>query len=132
MHWFLIKLKKLDLGHFLFKNHSARFFPKKLFCLILILYATVTSCKNSEKNPYTDFLQNLKNLILGPIWPKNFKNGFSQKIILFSLKPLYHCRFMQKIREAPYIAFWWYLKNLALAPLQVHFCLKTSKQDFSL
>ena len=32
-----------------------------------------------RKNPCTDFLQNLKNLILGPIWPKNFKNGFPQK-----------------------------------------------------
>ena len=132
MHWFLIKLKKLNLGHFLFKNHRARFFPPKLLCSILILYATVTSCKNSEKIHALIFYKTWKTSFWAPFGPKTSKTVFPKKIILFSFKPLYHCRFMQKIREAPYIAFWWYLKNLVLAPLQVHFCLKTSKQDFSL
>ena len=35
MNWFAMKLKKLVLGHFLFKNPSTKFFPKKPFKLVL-------------------------------------------------------------------------------------------------
>ena len=51
-------IKKLILGHFLPKNPSARFFPKKTFESILSLYAAVT---------------------LGPFLSKNFKTQFFAK-----------------------------------------------------
>ena len=46
---YIVKFKKVILGHFLFKNPGARIFPKESFELILSLYALLTSCKKSKK-----------------------------------------------------------------------------------
>ena len=43
------KTQKTQFGPPFVQNPQCKIFPKKLFCLILSLYAAVTSCKNSEK-----------------------------------------------------------------------------------
>ena len=52
---YIQKVKKIIFGHFLAKNHSKKFFPKKLFESISSLYTAVTSCKKIIKSPCIDF-----------------------------------------------------------------------------
>ena len=54
MQWFVIKLKKLILDHFLLKNSG----KKKSFESILSIYGAVTSCKKSGKSHALNFNEN--------------------------------------------------------------------------
>ena len=70
MHWFVINLKKIILGHVLSKNPAARFFQKKSFELILSHHAAVTSWKKSEM---------FHALIFDNAWKTSFWAHFDQK-----------------------------------------------------
>ena len=70
MHWFVIKLKKLILDHFLSKN-LCKFFPQKShLSQILSSYGAVTSLKKSEK---------FHILIFHKTWKTSFWTLLAQK-----------------------------------------------------
>lgn len=52
MHWFAIKVKKLNLGNFLPNNPNVGFFQKKSSESILSCHTNVTLCKYSEYSMY--------------------------------------------------------------------------------
>ena len=75
--------QKTHFGPGFVQKPSARFFPNKSFESILSLYAVVTSY---IKVPSINFSQNLKSLILAPLWlhftKKTSKQSFSKKKII--------------------------------------------------